>query len=45
MEFDSKYFNYNSDDHTRVILTPVADDENDDYTNANYIDVSIYHPV
>ena len=28
------------DDHSRVILTPVADDVTDDYTNANYIDVS-----
>jgi protein tyrosine phosphatase len=28
------------DDHSRVILTPVGDDVTDDYTNANYIDVS-----
>ncbi|XP_071143228.1 receptor-type tyrosine-protein phosphatase kappa-like isoform X4 [Mytilus edulis] len=34
----NRYGNIIAYDHTRVILTPVADDENDDYTNANYID-------
>lgn len=31
---------YISDDHSRVVLTPIASEPNSDYINANYIDVS-----
>ena len=34
-----------ADDHTRVKLTPIDDEEGSDYINANYMPVSIFHLI